>query len=196
MPIVGEDNNVYIEYTMPKYIRELITDDFLKEFRNQLFRILKYCSLDSFADEGIPLDTPTSGWGAAFGKACLITNSEQLLDYWRTLPWYDIDIFAGELADMLVERRFILGDSGKVIGNLLNINPDEIVRCCDCGRYYTKDMTTVFMEDDLTQYRCLFCQDVKNTIDGNKDATDYYRSVLKELDEYKKKHPANKKGEE
>ncbi len=196
MPIVGEDSNVYIEYTMPKYIRELITDDFLKAFRNQLFRILKYCSLDSFADEGIPLDTPTSGWVAAFGKACLLTNKEQLLDYWRALPWYDIDIFAGELADMLVERRFILGDSGKVIGNLLNINPDEIVRCCDCGRYYTKDMTTVFMEDDLTQYRCLFCQDVKDTIDGNKDATDYYRSVLKELDEYKEKHPANKTGEE
>lgn len=194
MPIVGEGNDIHIEYTMPKHIKELITDDFLKEFRNQLFRMHDYYSLDSFADEGIPMNTSTTGWFAAFGKACLLTNKEQLLDYWRTLPWYDSDIFDGELADMLVERKFILDDSDKVIGKLLNINPDEIVRCCGCGRYYTKDMTSVLLEDDedyyddWTQYRCLFCQDVKNTTDGNKNATDYYRNVLKELDEYKNNH--------
>ena len=39
MPIVGEGNDVHVEYTIPEHIRNLVTDDFLKEFRNQLFRI-------------------------------------------------------------------------------------------------------------------------------------------------------------
>ena len=30
MPLVGEGNDVYIEYIIPEYIRNLITDDFLK----------------------------------------------------------------------------------------------------------------------------------------------------------------------
>ena len=195
MPIVGEDNNVHVEYTMPEHIRNLITDDFLKEFRNQLFRIHKYYSLDLYADYGIPMNISTAGWFAAFGKACLVTHKEEILDYWRTLPWYDSDIFDGELADMLVERKFILDDSSKVIGQLLGIDPDDIVECCDCGKIYTKDMMSVLTQDDedyeedWTQYRCFYCQDVKNLKEGNPNATDYYRNILKELDEYKEIHP-------
>ena len=85
--------------------------------------------------------------------------------------WYDSDIFDGELADMLVERKFILDDSSKVIGQLLGINPDDIVECCDCGKVYTKEMVSVLTEDDedyeedWTQYRCFYCQDVKNLKD-------------------------------
>ena len=57
MPIVGEGNDVHIEYTMPENIKDLITYDFLKEFRNQLFRIHEHYSLDTFADFGIPMNT-------------------------------------------------------------------------------------------------------------------------------------------
>lgn len=201
MPLVGEGNDVHIEYTMPEHIKNLITDDFLKEFRNQLFRIHNYYSLDSYADHGISMNTSTAGWFAAFGKACLVTHKEEVLDYWRTLPWYDSDIFDGELADMLVERKFILDDSSKVIGQLLGINPDDIVECCDCGKIYTKDMVSVLTEDDedyeenWTQYRCFYCQDVKNLKEGNPNAIDYYRNILKELDEYKETHPIDNKEE-
>lgn len=195
MPLVRDVNNVHVEYTMPEHIKSLITDDFLKEFRNQLFRIHDHYSLDLYADYGIPMNTSTAGWFAAFGKACLMTHEEEILDYWRTLPCYDSDIFDGELADMLVERKFILDDSSKVIGQLLNIDPDDIVVCCDCGKIYTKDMVSVLTEDDedyeedWTQYRCFYCQDVKNLKEGNPNATDYYRSILKELDEYRENHP-------
>ena len=130
-----------------------------------------------------------------------MTHKEEILDYWRTLPWYDSDIFDGELADMLVERKFILDDSSKVIGQLLGINPDDIVECCDCGKVYTKEMVSVLTEDDedyekdWTQYRCFYCQDVKNLKEGNPRATDYYRNILKELDEYKQTHPINNEEE-
>lgn len=191
MPIVGN----YIEYTMPEDIKNLITDDFLKEFRNQLFRIHEHYSLETFAEDGIPMNTSTSGWFAAFGKACLLTNKEVLLNYWRTLPWYDSDIFDGELADMLIERGFILGDLSKVIEQQLGINPDDLRVCNDCGKLYTKDMVieiTDVDEDELfSRYRCLYCQDVKETKDENRNASDYYRSILKELDEYKTSHPIN-----
>lgn len=196
MPIIGEGNNVYIEYTIPENIRNLITDDFLKEFRNQLFRIHEHYSLDTFADFGIPMNTSTAGWYAAFGKACLLTNKEELFNYWRTLPWYDSDIFDCELAEMLVDNKLILEDSNKVLGELLNINPDDIVYCSYCGKLYTKDMVVEveseysdYHDEYYTEYKCLFCRDKENTSDSNTNATDYYRSVLKELNEYKEKHP-------
>lgn len=193
MPIVGEGNDVYIEYTMPEYIRNLITDDFLKEFRNQLFRIHEHYSLDLFAEEGIPLNTSTGGWFAAFGKACLLTHKESILDYWRTLPWYDSDIFDGELAEMLIERHFILGDLSKVIEEQLGIKESDLRVCNECGKLYTKDMVIEITDTDdeelVSKYRCLHCQDVKDLKEGNPHATDYYRNILKELDEYKETHP-------
>ena len=41
----------YIEYKIPENIKQLITYDFLKEFRNQLFRIHHYWSIDTFAEK-------------------------------------------------------------------------------------------------------------------------------------------------
>lgn len=199
MPIVEENGSVYVSYTIPEPIKKLITDEFLKEFRNQLFRIHEYYHLGLFADEGIPMNTSTSGWFAAFGKACLLTNNEQLLDYWRTLPWYDSDIFDGELAEMLVERGFILDDLSKVIEEQLGIKESELRVCNDCGKIYAKDMvveiTDTNEEELISKYRCLYCQDVKDTTDGNRNATDYYRNILKELDEYKKNHPISNEEE-
>ena len=194
MPIVREEDDVHIEYTMPQNIKNLITDDFLKEFRNQLFRINKDYSLETFAEYGIPMNTSTSGWFAALGKACLLTHKEELLDYWRSLPWYDSDVFDGELAEMLIERGFILDDLYKIIEEQLGIKSEDLRYCNDCGKIYSKDMVVEIEEDDddnllISGYRCLCCQDIKDTKYGNKNATDYYRSVLKELDEYKKAHP-------
>lgn len=196
MSIVGEGNDVHVGYTIPENIKSLITYDFLKEFRNQLFRINEHYSLETFADFGIPMNTSTSGWYAAFGKACLLTNKKEIFNYWRMLPWYDSDIFDGELAEMLVDNKLILEDSNKVLSELLNINPDDIVYCNYCGKLYTKDMVVEveseysdYYDEYYTEYMCLFCHDAKNTSDGNTHATDYYRSVLDELDKYKEEHP-------
>ena len=183
------------KYTMPEDIKNLITDDFLKECRNQLFRIHEHYSLDIFAEEGIPINTSTAGWYAAFGKACLLTHKEGLFNYWRTLPWFDSDIFDGELAGILIKRGFILGYLSDVIYKQLGIKEDDLRICNDCGKVYSKDMvieidSTEEDEDDLiSKYRCLYCQDKRNTKDtDNWNTTDYYKNILEELDEYKKKH--------
>ena len=70
-------------YTMPEDIKNLITDDFLKEFRNQLFRIHEYYSLDVFAEEGIPINTSTAGWYAAFGAVWNFT-AHSYREYWKS----------------------------------------------------------------------------------------------------------------
>lgn len=200
MSIVKDGDGVCIEYKIPQDIKKLITDDFLKEFRNQLFRIHEYYSLETFAEYGIPMNTSTSGWFAALGKACLLTHREELFDYRRSLPWYDSDVFDSELAEMLIERGFILGDLYKIIEEQLGIKSEDLRYCNNCGKIYSKDMVVEIEEDDddnfLTSgYRCLCCQDIKETKDGNKNATDYYRSILKELDEYKNNHPISNEDE-
>ena len=199
MPIVGEGNDVHIEYTIPKDIKDLITYDFLKEFRNQLFRIHEHYSLETFADFGIPINTSTGGWYAALGKACLLTNKEKVFNYWRTLPWYDSDIFDGELAEMLINNKLILDDSSKVLGQLLNIDSDDIVYCSCCGKLYTKDMVVADIEyddeDSWTEYKCLYCKDLENRTNKEFGTTDYYRNILDELNEYKKNHPIDNEQE-
>lgn len=181
------------DYIIPDNIKKLITDDFLKEFRNQLFRIHKHYSLDVFAEEGIPMNTSTSGWYAAFGKACLLTQKEELLNYWRTLPWYDSDIFDGELAELLIKRGFILGDLSDVIEKQLDIKHDDLRVCNDCGKTYVKDMVVEINDIDeeelFSKYRCLYCHDKRNSKNTEWDTTDYYRDVVNELDEYRKKNP-------
>ena len=188
MPIVGNGDGVHIEYQIPDNIKKLITYHFLKEFRNQLIRIHDYWGIDSFAEDGIPMNTGTGGWATSLGKACIITNNQELYNYWRHLDWYDSDIFDGELAEMLIENHLILGDLSKVIERQLGIKEDELRCCCKCGKLYTPEMviklSDVEAEEEMGEYKCLCCNDIENTQDGNKNATDYYRSCLKEIKDY------------
>lgn len=194
MPIVGSGDSVHIKYSIPENIKVLITDIFLKEFRNQLFRIHKHYGLNTFADEGIPMNTSTSGWYAAFGKACIETQNLELFDYWRGLEWYDSDIFDGELADMLVDKKLILPSIDEIIYEKLGIKSDDLAYCGECGKLYTKDMVvdmgedSEFIDSHISQYLCLHCQDKLNSQNKESSVTDYYLSVLKELDRYKETH--------
>jgi len=188
MPLVGSGDNVHIEYQIPDNIKELITYDFLKELRNQLFRIHEYWSIDTFAENGIPMNTSTGGWHASLGKACITTNSKGLYNYQKNLEWYDSDIFDGELAEMLIENHLILGDLSKVIEQQLGIKESELRECCKCGKLYTLEMVielSAETEEEMGEYKCLCCNDIENTKDGNKNATDYYRSCLDEVRNYK-----------
>ena len=187
MPIVGDKNNLHIEYTIPEHIKILITDDFLKEFRKQLFRIFKDISLETFAEYGIPYNTPTGGYVAAFGKACLITKNEELFNYWRSLPCYDSDVFDGEITEMLIERKFILDDLSKIIEEKLGLKEEDTAMCNDCGRLYTKDVVIEIKNPEeifISEYRCLRCEDAKETKTDSKNVTNYYLNVLNELEFY------------
>ena len=196
MPIVGTEENVRVKYTIPEHIKALATDDFLKEFRNQLFRIHKYYSLDTFADEGLSENTSTFGWYAAFYKACRLTGKEELLDYRNSLEWYDADIFDGEITDMLIEQKFVLEDIVKIIEEKLGIKAEDVVVCADCQRYFSKDMVVEIAEEDedplFSSYRCLYCNDVRETRDPNKNVTNYYRDIIEEAEKYRREKDKKK----
>ena len=184
MPIVGNGDDVHIEYEIPKHIKELITLEFLKELRNQLFRIHGY-SIDTFAEDSILFSPSTGGWCTSFSKACISTNSKELHNYWDSLEWYDSDIFDDELSNMLVENGLILGHLSEIIESQLGIKESELRECFICGKLHTVDMVIEAKEDDWDTYRCLHCNDIKNTSDGNENSTNYYRSCLDEIKNYK-----------
>ena len=138
-----------MRYTMPEKYKSMCTDNFLKEFRKQLYRMHEHYSLDLFADEGIPINTSTTGWYASFGKACLLTNNEELLDYYDKLEWEDSDIFDDELANMMVDRKIILDEIDKyaIKNNIIKDTSDSLY-CCKCGQMFMKKDMLKLPQDD------------------------------------------------
>lgn len=133
-------DNVYIQYTIPDKYKEMCTLEFLTELRRQLFRIHDFYSLELFADDGIPLNTSTSGWYAAFWKACKLCGKEELLHYHSSLPWYDSDIFDGEIAEMLISNGLILNDIEYYAKKYGIIESDEEIKFCNkCFQFYIKE---------------------------------------------------------
>ena len=184
MPIVGEKENVHVEYTMPFEIKSMIDRDFLISFRNELLRIFEYWDLASFQDEGIPMNTSTSGWATAFSRACILHHKDELYKYWMSLEWYDSDIFDGILADMMVEEHVILDWMDKYTNKYLGIDGNHIKGCCDCGKYYLPEEVVILSkkeaEEELSGYRCKHCQDKKDgRTDSKKEFSDDINSKLK-----------------
>jgi len=183
MSSVRNEDNAYIIREIPERIKELITLNFLKEFRNQLFRIYGY-SIGTFAEDSIPMDVSTNGWSVAFSKTCINTNSKELYNYRKTLEWYDYENFNDELVEILIENSLILGDLSKVIESQLGIKESELRECFECGELYIDNMVIKLTDEEYTHYICLHCNDIKNTSDKNEDVTDYYKNCIDEINNY------------
>ena len=48
----------------------------------------------------------TGGWAEAFKQTCKKLSMLWLWDYYRSLEWYDSDLFDGEIADGIIEKFF------------------------------------------------------------------------------------------
>lgn len=151
-------------YTIPDKIKKLMTYDFLKEFRNQLFTVFDL-SLDTYADiiQGIE---STAGWANALEDACHNTGTNDIWSYWDSLEWYDSDMFDWELSDMLIEKQLILPTLDVILKNYLNVEPEDLRVCDYCGRTFTKDMviehTGVDVVNDIVhEYICKHCNSYK-----------------------------------
>lgn len=164
-----------MRYTIPEKYKTMCTDNFLKEFRRQLYRMHEHYSLDLFADEGIPINTSTTGWYASFGKACLLTNNEKLLDYYDKLGWEDSDIFDDELTNMMVDKKILLDEIDKyAIKNNIIQNTSDSLYCCKCGQMFVKkDMLILppedeeyewYKSDNYIPYACKKCLKINPTI--------------------------------
>lgn len=178
-----QEREIYMsqnKYELPDEIIALITDDFLKEFRSQLFRIHKNYDLRLFAEDGIPANTSTNGWYSALKNACNLTNKEYLLKYWSLLNWMDAYIFDIELAKILIDRKFILGKSSDIkqenipekdfIAKQLNIDPNNLFYCDNCGGLYTNEMIVkvenLDEKDESEKHICLCCQDTLTAVNN------------------------------
>lgn len=175
-----------VEYNQ-EYMKSLVTYEFLKELRNQLFRIHNYYNIDTFAENGISMNEGTNGWYASFGKACINTNNGELLEYFKSLTWYDGETLASNLSDMLIENKLILGYVAEIIEEKLGLSENDVNMCDECGRLLPMDSLEK-VEIDVFGYqlfKCHYCIDLENSGD-NKYTTKYYRDCLKEIDEYTK----------
>ena len=136
MPI---NNDGQIKYTIPTNIRAMITSEFCTQFLKELHCVfgvsVKDSEMDCFVYQG-----GTGGWTVAWDTACRKLGLDELCKYYHALPWYDSDIFDGEIEDILVEQKLVLG--GFVDDEIARQNglSAEDVRCCDrCGKYYHID---------------------------------------------------------
>lgn len=189
-------NKNRFEKLVPQNIRDLIDDTFLKELRNQIFRIMGG-GLEEFADESNCLNCESAGWMAAFWKACEVTGKMKIFNYWKSLPGFEdgsfpADTFLGEVEYQLYERGYILPHKAELIKEKLGIDRNETVTCWHCGHILPVDMALVEEEigEEDKYYICSYCQDVKNMgedPDAHCSATDYYRECLKGLNEATKK---------
>ena len=187
MPIIRDEktNDVYLEYNIPEDIKKLITKEFLIEFRKQLFIINKY-SLRDFVDEGVCINTSTSGWYTSFYNACVNTNLNKLVEYQKTLDWYDSDIFDSEITNMLADNNLILNMSIlDIISEKLNIDKKDLKYCSECGGVFTSYMgKDSENEYDEEYFICNHCIDELNTA-PDKHVTQYYLDTLKRIEESK-----------
>lgn len=94
VPIIGKDENVRIEYTIPTEIDNRIPEHFYPALAGELFsicgpRVFEPC--DGVYDFG----AGTHGWYEAIRATCRKLGLDWLLHYYETLPWYDSDLFDG-----------------------------------------------------------------------------------------------------
>ena len=111
MPIVGEGDNVHIKYNIPDDINSRIPNYFYYAMAGELVSIFgpTILQLIDYSEDGedysyYDLDSGCSGWFMAFNATCHKLDMTWLMDYRKTLEWYDGDIFDGIIEDRIIEQ--------------------------------------------------------------------------------------------
>lgn len=131
MSIVGENDSVHVEYEIPQEIDSKIPEYFYfamagelcSIFGPRIFDRIEYAEYDedgnvlpSSTDDSesyyYSLDSGTGGWYEAFKMTCRKLGLDWLLDYWKTLEWYDSDIFDGIIEERIIEK-FVMSEDNR-----------------------------------------------------------------------------------
>lgn len=155
-------------YTLPQEINILLTLDFLKEFRSELFKLNNY-SLADFAENSVLINSGTVGWSTALGNACINTNKLELYKYVKSLDWEDFDICADIITSKLLDNNLILGKISSVIEQQLNIPIHQQCQCSMCYGIFSRDMGKIY-ELDFICFKC--------------NNPNYYQKSLERLKEF------------
>ncbi len=117
MPI---KENGTIEYNIPKEIKEKIPSMFYEALFGELVSVFGFEFLvpheelynekdlvkgyTEMVGEFIFASENTSGYNAAFIQTCRKLSMEWLIDYEKTLEWYDSDIFFNEISTGMIKN--------------------------------------------------------------------------------------------
>lgn len=158
----GAEEGFAVDATVMEVIS---SDEFLKEFRKQLFRLFGY-SLNTFAGDELIYLSGTTGWHTAFGAACMAVGHRDAFDYYEELSWDRSDHFDAIICDLLSDRGYMLDSIQDLIVNTLNIPAEDLRVCNDCDGIFTKDMGVEISEENegeilISNFRCNKCQDEK-----------------------------------
>jgi hypothetical protein len=101
MPITDKG----FEYKMPTEIKEQISNEMLIIFKETLDSVFTdrinhgstYHNFYFYLQE-------STGWGIAFKEACEKTDSMGVYEYYRSLEWFDSDLFDDEFCQMIVKE--------------------------------------------------------------------------------------------
>lgn len=94
------------EYEIPEQIKNLIDIDFSIDFKNNLDRIFKINTKETYNSRYFYLES-TYGWDEAMESTCTKFKLDELYKYYSNLPWYESDLFDDELCCMLVKYKII-----------------------------------------------------------------------------------------
>ncbi|MFA1509983.1 hypothetical protein ACDN41_12205 [Priestia aryabhattai] len=103
-------NKNYYDYRLPNKKKWLLTDDFLKTFKDELDAMF---NTDAYDDKSTYWNTYSNFEGTCGFYDALKTASEKhnikkaIYDYACKLPWYKSDIFDSRLIVMMCERGII-----------------------------------------------------------------------------------------
>ena len=99
MPIKSNDSgNVWVEYSLPQELKDLITNKFSAMMIDELKKVFKYANDKKNIIGILHMNAGTSGVHEAFKNTC----NNLGLDYFLSaskLDWYDYDLFMDEVLD-------------------------------------------------------------------------------------------------
>lgn len=149
------------EYIIPKEIYDSIPNEFWNNFRYELYMIcgLSLCEESSFTSL---YNGGTGGWTVAIYNACKKSNCMSLFDYYRSLEWYDSDIFDGIIADELIKRNLVKTYSLLDMAGETVFDESKIIFCVKCDKPFVIDEMVQDKELDFVYYCNKCCQNDKN----------------------------------
>ena len=102
-----------VAYTIPAEIKAKIPDYFYYALGGEYVSVSGKDVLSRDADGFSALDynSSTAGYVTAFKATCKKLDMMWLYEYWDALPWYESDIFDGEIADEVM-RLFDTNQGG------------------------------------------------------------------------------------
>lgn len=164
------------EYTIPKEVYDSIPDEFWNNFRHELYMIcgLSLCEEVSFTSL---YNGGTGSWTVAIYNACKKSNCQSLFDYYRSLEWYDSDIFDGIIADELIKRNLVKTYSLLDMARETIFDEDNILFCTKCDKPFLKSEMVQDNEFEFIYY-CHRCNQCK------KSDNEYYVKSNEELSKY------------